>query len=186
MNETTGDARRAPTADGPTAAGSSAADPLAVHLFRLTAAAGIALGAWVCWTSLGLTFYTRIGPGPGFFPMWLGLLLALLSTVILVGSFRRLPAALTWRFVPRGRAGLEVASTFVAIAFFALFVERLGFAFTMFAMLLGLLVIRGCRLVPTALAVAFAGSFGVGFAFTRWLGVFVPPAPGGLLRFMGL
>lgn len=161
-------------------------DRTGVVLFRLTALAGLLLGAWVSWTALDLTFYTRIGPGPGFFPFWLGLILAVFSAVILAGSFRSLPEALARRFLPRGRARLEVISTFLAIAAFALLVERLGFAITMFGMLLALLLMRGCRLVPTALGVALCGSFGVGFAFTRWLGVYVPPAPGGLFRFLGL
>jgi hypothetical protein len=76
--------------------------------------------------------------------------------------------------------------TLLAIAGFALLVQRLGFAITMFAVLMLLLVSYGCRILPTALLVAIGGSLGVGFAFSRWLGVYLPPAPGGLLQFLGL
>jgi hypothetical protein len=56
----------------------------------------------------------------------------------------------------------------------------------MFGMLLFLLLTRGCRLFPTAIGIALLGSFGVALAFTNFLGVFLPAAPGGMLRFIGL
>lgn len=144
-------------------------------------AAGFAvLGAWVVWHARGMQYDTPVGPGPGFFPTWLGGLLALLSLGALIEALRMpQPAAErpAWR---------DIAVTLGAVIAFGLGIERLGFVFTMFGVLLALLLAHGCRLFPTALLVAFVGSLGVGYAFNRWLGVFLPPAPFGLLASIGL
>ena len=162
------------------------ADPAARGRYRLVCLAGLLLGVWVCWSALKLTYYTPIGPGPGFFPFWLVLLLAGFSAAILARSFLQRPTATAERFVPSRSPLVQIVATIAAIAGFAFFVEELGFAITMFLVLTVLLLVRGCRLFPTTLLVALGGSFGVGFAFTRWLEVYVPPAPFGLLRFLGL
>jgi putative tricarboxylic transport membrane protein len=154
--------------------------------YRLTAAAGLALGAWVCWYAIRLTYYTPLGPGPGFFPFWLGLMLGLACAAVLGVSFLRRPISPYRSFLPRPASGRPMIATVAAIATFGLLVERLGFAITMAAVLLALLLAFGCRLFPTALLVALGGSFGIGFAFTRWLGVHLPPAPSGLFRAIGL
>jgi putative tricarboxylic transport membrane protein len=148
-------------------------------------AAGFAvLGAWVVWHARGMTYDTPVGPGPGFFPHWLGLLLIAVSLGALVEALRQ--GSVEIRPVIALSARREIAVTLVAVAAFALGVERAGFAPVTFAVLLALLLARGCRPVPTALGVALAGSLGVGYAFTRWLGVFLPPAPFGLLAPLGL
>ena len=124
-------------------------------------------------------YYTPVGPGPGFFPFWLGLLLALFCAALLADSFRNRPVATLGRFVPPCRPLAQIVTTLAAIAAFALFVQRLGFAITMLGVLLALLLVHGCRLFPTAILVALAGSFGVGLAFTHFLGVYLPPAHAG-------
>ena len=65
------------------------------------------------------------------------------------------------------------------------FVERAGFVPVMFCMLLVLMLVNRVRPV-TALLVALAGSVGVAFVFVRWLGVFLPSVPYGLLGAIGL
>ncbi len=52
-------------------------------------------------------------------------------------------------------------------------------------MLLVLMLVNRVRPV-TALLVALAGSVGIAFVFVRWLGVFLPSAPYGLLGAIGL
>jgi putative tricarboxylic transport membrane protein len=159
--------------------------PLTLAMHHVVSVAGILLGIWVCWRALALTYYTPLGPGPGFFPLWLGLLMAVFSCVVLVYGLRDRTDAGYELFLPPGRRS-EVLTTLAAIIAFAFLVERLGFALTMFGVLVCLLLVRGCRLFPTAIGIALLGSFGVALAFTKWLGVFLPPAPGGIFRFMGL
>lgn len=147
--------------------------PLIAALFGI-------LGAWVVWQARGMQYETPVGPGPGFFPTWLGVLLVLLSLGALVEALWSRSEA------PEPPAWREIGVTLAAVAAFGLGIERAGFVFTTFAVLLFLLLTHGCRLFPTALAVALTASLGVGYAFNRWLGVFMPPAPFGLLAPIGL
>jgi putative tricarboxylic transport membrane protein len=37
------------------------------------------LGGWIIYYSFSLKYYTSLGPGPGFFPLWIGVLLSALG-----------------------------------------------------------------------------------------------------------
>ncbi len=165
--------------------------PLTAAEFRLSHRASLGLGivfvligAWVCWESRNLTYYTRVGPGPGFFPFWLGLLLSVAAALSVVFAVRG--GGAYERLLPAPGPLREMAMTLVLIAAFAVSVERLGFVLSMLPILTLLLVLRGCALVSTALPVALLFTFGVGWSFTRYLGTYLPPAPGGLLSVIGL
>lgn len=47
----------------------------------------VVLGAAVTYYSRSMAYYTREGPGPGFFPFWTGLLLSGLGLILGVKSF---------------------------------------------------------------------------------------------------
>jgi putative tricarboxylic transport membrane protein len=52
---------------------------------ELTAAALlIALGAYVAWEAWEWPYLTKDGPGPGFFPLWIGILLVGLAVLLIV------------------------------------------------------------------------------------------------------
>ncbi|QJP17268.1 tripartite tricarboxylate transporter TctB family protein [Starkeya sp. ORNL1] len=171
-----------PIADAPSATASG----IGLVLFRLVALGFGLLGLWVMWYAIDLVYYTPVGPGPGFFPMWLGGALALLSFAILALSLSGLSPALPADIIPARTPAMQMGVTFGSIAFFALAVERAGFVVTMFLVLLVLMLVNRVRLFPTALVVALVGSVGVGYAFVQWLGVFLPATPFGLLSAIGL
>jgi hypothetical protein len=154
--------------------------------YRLVVAAFLACGLLVCWSAIGLTYYTEMGPGPGFFPFWAGALLCLFCAILLVQSMRGHLPKFEADFIPKKGPALQIAVTIAAIAGFALLIEHLGFVLTTLMVLFALLYVHGCRMMPTGLLVALIGSVGVGFAFRHWLGVYLPPAPGGLLHMIGL
>ncbi len=160
--------------------------PLALNGYRLVCLGFLIVGVLVCRTAISLTYYTQLGPGPGFFPFWTGALITVFSAILLVQTFAGRLSTIEIGGLPERARGLQVIATVAAIAGFALFVERLGFVLTMFGVLLFLLTIYGCRLMPTGLLVALAGSLGIGFAFTNWLGVYLPPTPGAILQFIRL
>lgn len=163
-----------------------AQDRVTVAAYRLAALALTVLGAWVTWTAWGMTLYTEIGPGPGFFPFWAGLLLTIFAFVVFVQSlFGDVPIFERPIYPPRSKVG-SVLVTVGAVAFFALFVQRIGFAPTTFVLLLALLVTYRAHFFPTALLVALGGSFGVAYVFQTWLGVVLPRTPGGFLQFIGM
>jgi hypothetical protein len=49
--------------------------------YQLSGLAALLVAVFLGYQAAGLTYYTRIGPGPGFFPRWLCGVLALLAQV---------------------------------------------------------------------------------------------------------
>jgi len=145
----------------------------------------LALGAFVAIKALDLPYYTRVGPGPAFVPFWLGIFLVVLSILVLLLSFRGRPQVFEERIIATAPAARQMIATFVMVAFFALTIQPLGFVFSIFGVLMVLQLVNRVAFL-TALLVTIGGSLGVGYAFTNWLGVYVPPAPYGLLSALGL
>ncbi|MGE5848672.1 MAG: tripartite tricarboxylate transporter TctB family protein [Candidatus Methylomirabilota bacterium] len=67
------------------------------------------------------------GPGPGFFPFWLGGVMAVLSVLLIVKASRRPATSLGAPLVPRFRALLPVLLAVAGLAAYILLLERLGF-----------------------------------------------------------
>jgi len=44
----------------------------------------LAFSAFVVWESWNLEYYTHLGPGAGFFPLWLGVIMGGLSLIWLI------------------------------------------------------------------------------------------------------
>ena len=121
-----------------------------------------------------LQFYTRLGPGPGFFPFCLVIGLGVLAaSMFYTATFGdRQPLALD--FVP-DRAGLaRLAAIILAIGAVAFAMEPVGFRLTMFAFVMFLLFAFGNRNIVLMLIVAGAGSFGIFALFVDLLKVTLP------------
>ena len=56
-------------------------------------AALAALGGFVFSEARQWEYMTAEGPGPGFFPLWYGIAMVLLSLVLIIGALRRTPPA---------------------------------------------------------------------------------------------
>ena len=154
-------------------------------LQRVVIAVFFAIGIYVAIKALDLPYYTRVGPGPAFFPFWLGVVIAALSALAMAVSFKSKPENFEDRIIPTRSASIEMLITFAMIAFFALTIQPLGFVFSIFIVLIVLLLVNRVQWL-TALLVALGGSVGVGYAFAAWLRVYVPVAPNGLLSAIGL
>ncbi|MCS0500803.1 tripartite tricarboxylate transporter TctB family protein [Ancylobacter mangrovi] len=128
--------------------------------------------------ALELHYYTPMGPGPGFFPFWLALILALLSVI----TFLEATFGEAARELARGntdfasdRAGLfRLVTLLLALAGAAFFLERVGYGATMFVMNAVVLWALGTRNPLTILVVAAVGSFGIEYVFSHWLNVPLP------------
>lgn len=165
---------------------SDANNRLGVRLQRVVYVVLVGLGAYVVWQATALSYYTRVGPGPGFFPLWLGILLIALALATLIFSFfPRSPIVFEEPIVPHRAAGFQMVINFAMVAFFALTVNAIGFVASMFIVLLVLLLVNRVP-VLLALAVALGGGLGASYAFAAWLGVYLPPAPYGALAAIGL
>lgn len=121
-----------------------------------------------------LQFYTRLGPGPGFFPFCLAIGLGLLSiSMFYTATFGdRHPLAAD--FVP-DRAGLaRIAAIIFAVGVVVFAMEPVGFRLTMFAFVMFLLFAFGNRNIVLMLVIASAGSFGIFALFVDLLKVTLP------------
>lgn len=123
---------------------------------------------------LDLQFYTRLGPGPGFFPFWLSVGLGgLASAMLLVATFgARQPLAAD--FVPEKSGLIRMSAIVFAIGATTFAMEPVGFRLTMFSFVLFLLLTFGGHNLLLMMVVAAVGSFGVFFIFVDVLNVPLP------------
>jgi putative tricarboxylic transport membrane protein len=143
-------------------------------------AALLAVAAFFGHGAMGMRYFTSIGPGPGFFPRWLALLLAVLGLAILLRAFlSRAPAdASPPEPLPDAQGALRVLAVLGAVAFVALAMDRIGFAPAMLVASVAAMAALGLRDPRVMLPVALGSSFGAHLVFVRWLGV---PLPAGWL-----
>jgi putative tricarboxylic transport membrane protein len=127
-----------------------------------------------------LSLSDTLGPGPGFFPFWLGVLGAVLALALLV--------QLHLNRVELGAAALEfdragvrsVIKVVAALAAGSALLEIVGFRVSMLLLLAYLLFVLGVRSRLAIAVFAVIGSFGVFHVFFQLLRV---PLPMGILGF---
>jgi putative tricarboxylic transport membrane protein len=59
---------------------------------RIFGVIGLGMALWSYLESTRLTYMTQFTPGPGFFPFWVGVVLALLSFYLIVETYIRKPS----------------------------------------------------------------------------------------------
>ncbi len=146
---------------------------------RIAGAALLALG--VAFSAGALTQYSywgENGPGPAFLPFWLGLAMALLASVLLVGAIRSDDPGDPW--LPRGEGLRRLVLVFgISVAFVSL-LNVLGMALG--TVLFLIILLRGLDRQPWRITVTVALAVAVVnyLIFTHWLRV---PMPVGVLGF---
>lgn len=142
--------------------------------WQVTGLVLLAAAALVAVEGVQLRYWTPLGPGAGFFPIWLAGLLALLALGMVVQARFGTPVAAE-QAEPLTRPGaLRVAGVVVALCAVAGLMEPLGFRLTMTLLLFGLLVLLGGQRPVLAAAIALVGGFGGHALFDRVLGVALP------------
>ena len=134
----------------------------------------IAFSIWVGWEAIQLTYMTRLGPGPGFFPFWLALFMGVLAAVWFVQLWFQPLQGKAREFIPDRAGCMRIAALIISVAVFGLLVEKIGFSLMMFAFLLFLLVALGRQSVFVTLALSIVGSFGLYYLFSNYLNVHLP------------
>jgi len=144
--------------------------------YQITGVVFLILAAFIAWESLELQFYSYIGPGPGFFPFWLALVLGTLAVLmILQATFRRTDPMPADFFA--SRAGyLRVGAIVLALTATTALMKVLGFQLTMLGIIIFLLFALGRPSLVVTLLVSVAGSFGCFYLFNRLLRVPLPTA----------
>jgi putative tricarboxylic transport membrane protein len=119
-----------------------------------------------------------LGPGPGFFPLVLGLLGAFLAALLIERTAREPASAIGdgdgEPLVPDRAAMFRMASIVVLLAATFLALDRIGYRLTALVFLALVLPALGVRNILAIAIVAFAGSFGVFQGFYYWLKVPLP------------
>ncbi len=145
---------------------------------RIAGAALLALAiAFAAYALRQYAYWGENGPGPAFLPFWIGLVLALLATMLLVGAVRARDPGEPWLPDRTGliRIGIVLGAT---IGYVAL-LNVLGMTIAT-ALFLVVLVRWPDRMPwPTAIGVAL-GVAALNYAvFVRWLHVPLPEGPFG-------
>jgi putative tricarboxylic transport membrane protein len=121
-----------------------------------------------------LPFGAVRNPGPGFFPWWASVSLALLSLVLLGSSLLARPAA---GGEAAGSRWGKVAGVLAALAAYALILESVGYPIATFLLVLFMLRITEPHRWPVALGLAVLAAGGSYLVFAVWLSVPLPAGP---------
>ena len=119
-----------------------------------------AFGFYIIWVAAKLPYVSDVGPGPGFFPLWLGIGIVLFASALMAVSIKALritvrDQAQFWK--PFGRALAGWLALMIAIALLG----NLGFALTFVALTVFLIVVldRRSPLLAVGIGIGLAVSF---------------------------
>jgi putative tricarboxylic transport membrane protein len=146
-------------------------------------AASVALAAtfaYFAFESFQLSLRDALGPGPGFFPFWLGMIGTVLAVILLI-QVRLDRVDLGTEALAFDRAGMRNAMlVLVGLIVAAALLEVVGFRVSMLLLIPYLLVLLGVRNWVAIGICAVAGSFGVYYVFFDVLKVPLPEGVFGL------
>jgi putative tricarboxylic transport membrane protein len=129
------------------------------------------------------------GPGAGFFPFWVGIILVVLTLYWLIQIAVRPGEEMPKDFVPSRRGGVMVLLVFIDLVILAAIMDYTGFPMAMFIFLIAMMTILGERTPRNMLYYAI---FSVGITaffvvvFGQWLEVAFPQSQIGILKAIGL
>jgi putative tricarboxylic transport membrane protein len=144
--------------------------------WQITCIAFIGLAVFWLIVSFQYSYHDRLGPGPGFFPFWLSLIIGGLSLSLLVQISRgKGVAELSGTILPPDRdARVRIIIIIVSLVVGLATLEPLGFRITLLLFLFSLPLGLGARNLWVTLLFAIIGSFGVFHVFYYWLKVPLP------------
>ena len=155
------------------------------RIYQIAACCFIAFSAFVVWDSWNLEYYTKLGPGAGFFPFWLGASWGALAHLARPGV-ETIGAHGRGAFLPPRGGIVRILSIVVSVAAVSAFMDLLGFQLMMFLFMLFMLMILGRQTIWTTLVIALVCSVGVYHLFGRYLDVQLPASSLAFLANLGL
>jgi hypothetical protein len=133
------------------------------------------VGISLLWGSLKFHYYTAIGPGPGFLPFWLSLILTILAALMFLrATFAKSADKAPDDLFPDMGGVARISAIALALGGIALLLERVGFGPTMFLMNVFVLRVLAKHHLLLMLVIALIGGFGVEYTFIHWLNVPLP------------
>lgn len=128
--------------------------------YQITGIVFLLIAVLLGYHSLTLRYYTSLGPGPGFFPIWLCILLGLLAVALIVQARRAAPEPLPDGFFASRAGYFRILVVLVGLFAVPTLMPFFGFRLTMLAFYLVLLIFLGRRNPVEIVVLALAGSFG--------------------------
>jgi putative tricarboxylic transport membrane protein len=127
------------------------------------------------WLSASLPLQDELGPGPGFFPIWLGIIGAVLSAILLFQTLRKpVPGHEGEALMPDRQAVRRILAVMVLLCAAALMLDPLGFRLTALLFTAVLLLALGARSLIAIPIFALTASFVVFHVFYYMLQVPLP------------
>ncbi|MQA12264.1 MAG: hypothetical protein GEU98_27780 [Pseudonocardiaceae bacterium] len=178
--DSAGGSRVPPAVPGRSDTPPPAADGRRAHLAG--AAVVLAIGVAAIVGALQLGYWAR-GPGPGFFPLWMGVLLTAMAAAWAVQSYRAGPIVTE---KPPAGSRRQVLLVLAGLLGVVLLLNVLGYQLTMFLFVLYVLLVVSKRRWLEALVFAAVAGIGVYALFANVLQVYLPTASLGFLAQLGL
>ena len=145
---------------------------------RIAGAALLALAvAFAAFALRQHAYWGENGPGPAFLPFWVGLVLALLATLLLVGAMRSRDPGEPW--LPDGVGRLRIGIVLGATVAYVALLGVLGMTIATALFLVVLARWPDRQPWPTAIGVAIGVAALNYVVFVRWLHVPLPEGPFG-------
>jgi putative tricarboxylic transport membrane protein len=137
-----------------------------------------AFGIYVISVAVKLPYVSEVGPGPGFFPLWLGIGLVLFASALMFASFSPSRSAAksetqSWKTTARALAGWFAMMVAIAL------LGRIGFALSFVVLTIFLIVFLDRRPAWLALGVGVALAVAFHLIFVVALDISLPAAPWG-------
>ncbi len=152
--------------------------------YQITSVVFILFSAFIAREALELKYYTSLGPGPGFFPFWLSMIMIVLSGFMFYhatwGKSDPMPAD----FFASRVGYLKALAVCVSIVFVVFAMEEVGFKITMAIFFVWLLAtlgrLKGLVGWVSMAAVVVGGSWGAFYVFNDMLKVPLPTGAFGI------
>jgi len=148
--------------------------------------AGIVLilfAAFIARESLELKYYTTLGPGPGFFPFWLSVLMGVLAAIMFVQATFRQAEPMPDDFYGSRVGYLRALAVIVSFVWLVFTMEGIGFRISMAVFFAWLLLTLGRQKGVIGwiimIGLTAAGSWGAFWLFNDVLKVILPLGPWG-------
>lgn len=143
--------------------------------WQIACIAFLALSIFMIVLSFEYPYHDKLGPGPGFFPIWLSVITGALSLALFFQTtWGRSLADATACHLPDRQGSVRIMVIMVALVACLALLDPLGFRISLFLFLLFLPFGLGMRNWWVILIFAVAGSFGIFHIFYYWLKVPLP------------
>jgi len=149
------------------------------RLHQVTAVILLVVSAFLGWEAGKLQFYTPVGPGAGFFPLCLAIVLAVLSIAMFAQTLSGPAEPLPEDFSPGRKGAIRVAVILGGLVFFVAALTPLGFRLTTFILSMVLIHALGRTKALISIPVSLGLSFGIYYVFSDLLTITLPDGPFG-------